>query len=286
MNYRDFIKGNVHEVRHIRDRVLIHTIVTVMLVFVGLPVLAQDLNESREFTPAASYVNESYRAEIGKALASPSSPTIRGETKKSVMNCHFTCDAFVPRQPILKMHWEDTSSQPGARLRVPGTDSAGTVRLDISGTPRGFKDGNYNTIKLSNIPTMEKINIEAEGGLQPSAGGQVLLNYVKNGRIIERPGSLPIFKSPDVMTKMLPTLPANVSAAVEQDQRVGSLGQVRVLGRSKEVFRGQSQETVAMMGLQPGMTYRVRVVEEQGNGAQEVVESICRVPVCPADYIE
>lgn len=257
-----------------------HVIISALIVSVGSPVFAQRTDSRPEYVPAASFAEARSRAEIGKAVPSPSGRTL-SERKTKVMNCSFTCDAFVPRQPKLKAHWEDVADRSGAS---PAAAEA-RIRLDITGTATGFNEGNYSTIRLSNIPARDTAVLDSASP-RASEAGQVLLNYVKEGRIIERPPTLPVFNSTNVMAEMLPSLPADIRSAVEQDQKTGSLGQARVLGRTKEMWRGKPQQAVTMLGLQAGITYRVRVVEEQANGAQTLVESICRVPVCPADFVD
>jgi hypothetical protein len=87
------------------------------------------------------------------------------------------------------------------------------------------------------------------------------------------------------MNEAMPALPQDVRAAVEADKRTGALSQVRVLGRASTPLRGESQQMVTLVGLQPGTTYRLRLVEEQESGAEKIFEQICRIPVCPADFM-
>ncbi len=265
--------------------VFMHTIIAILMVSAGLPVFAQRADSRLEYVPAASFAEASSPAEIGKAMPSPSRRTL-SDRKTKVMNCNFTCDAFVPRQPVLKAHWEDVTDRSGAPVAASeAAASEAKIRLDITGTATGFNEGNYSTIRLSNIPARDTAVLESASA-RASEANQVLLNFVKEGRIIKRPPTLPVFHSTNAMAEMLPSLPADIRSAVAQDQKTGSLGQARVLGRTKEMWRGKPQQAVTMLGLQAGITYRVRVVEEQANGAQTLVESICRVPVCPADFID
>jgi hypothetical protein len=60
---------------------------------------------------------------------------------------------------------------------------------------------------------------------------------------------------------------------------------VRVLGRANAPLAGASRQIVTMVGLQPGTTYRLRLVAERGAGAEAVFQQICRIPVCPADFM-
>jgi len=80
-------------------------------------------------------------------------------------------------------------------------------------------------------------------------------------------------------------MPGEMQATLQRGLQTGSLSQVRVLGRSRELRQGATMQAVTMAGLQPGMTYRFRMVEKGPDGGDVLVEQICRVPVCPADFV-
>jgi hypothetical protein len=238
-----------------------------------------------EVRSATAYFSESYMAEIGKTVASPSvTPTVLPTARAALeaSNCRAICDAFIPRQPVLMVEWKNEVAGTGLTPSTTGADTR--IRLDISGTASGFAEGNYSTIRLSNIPTVEAVVLDPASPI-PAAEGEVLLNRVEANRIVARHPALPVFNSPNAMNALLPMLAENVRAAVETDQRTGALGQMRVLGRASTPIRGESQQMVTMVGLQPGSTYRMRLVEEQDDGAQKIFEQICRIPVCPADFM-
>jgi hypothetical protein len=227
--------------------------VAALLPFCG-PAAAQE-----DVRPAQSLINQDYLAEIGRLAISPAAAP--GPAAREVSSCRATCDAFVPRQPVLTVEWENEA----ARTAPAPSAADARVRLDISGTPSGFVEGNYSTIRLSNIPEAQAVVLDPASPL-PTAGGEVLLNKVEANRIVERASNLPVFSSPHVMSERMPTLPQDARAAVEADQRTGALGQVRVLGRASTPLSGVSQQIVTMVGLQPGTTYRLRLVEEQDTG--------------------
>lgn len=244
--------------------------------------LLQSVAAQSEFRPAATLFNHGYLAEIGKPAPNPETATAR-LISRDVSSCRATCDAFVPRQPVLTVTWvneavgtEVTPSRAGADARM---------RLDISGTASGFSEGNFSTIRLSNIPAVDEVVLDPASPI-PAAAGEVLLNRVEANRVVERSGEMPIFESPNMMDRAMGELPDNLRAALDVDKRAGALGQVRVLGRAVTPLRGVSQQVVTMLGLQPGTTYRLRLVDEQERGAESIFEQICRIPVCPADFMD
>jgi hypothetical protein len=234
-----------------------------------------------EVRPAETFTNQSYRAEIGKTIATPAGAPA-GRAGREASTCRATCDAFVPRQPVLMVEWENDAAGTAPTPSSSGADTR--IRLDISGTASGFAEGNYSTIRLSNIPAVEDVVLDPASPI-PAATGEVLLNRVEANRIVERPSEIPVFNSPDSMNQLKAGLPQDVRIAVEEDQQTGALSQVRVLGRASAPLEGESQQMVSMVGLQPGVTYRLRLVEERDSGAEKIFEQICRIPVCPADYV-
>jgi hypothetical protein len=205
-----------------------------------------------------------------------------GGAGREVSSCRASCDAFVPRQPVLTVEWENEAAGTGPTPSRSGPDSR--MRLDISGTASGFAEGNYSTIRLSNIPAADTVVLDPASPI-PAPAGEALLNRVEANRIVQRPSALPVFTSPNVMDRLMPELPQDVRTAVEADKRTGALSQVRVLGRASTPLRGVPQQMVTMVGLQPGTIYRLRLVEEQDSGTEEIFQQICRIPVCPADFV-
>jgi hypothetical protein len=237
-----------------------------------------------DFRPASAFFNQDYQAEIGKTVVSPAGTPagLARRAGRELSSCQASCDAFVPRQPVLVVEWENEAAGTQPTPSRSGADTR--IRLDVSGTASGFAEGNYSTIRLSNIPAVDEVVLDPASPI-PASAGEVLLNRVEANRIVQRPSQVPVFDSPDVMNRSLPELPQDVRAAVEADRETGALGQVRVLGRASAPVSGVSQQIVTMVGLQPGATYRLRLVEEQARGAEEIFEQICRIPVCPADFV-
>ncbi|MCO4866007.1 hypothetical protein MKD50_30315, partial [Cupriavidus sp. WGtm5] len=82
------------------------------------------------------------------------------------------------------------------------------------------------------------------------------------------------------------TLPADLQEALQRDARTGGLEQMRVVAQGVESAREHPQRTVVIEGMQPGLTYGVRVVHERDAETMTAAENVCRVPVCPADFVQ
>ncbi len=233
------------------------------------------------FVPAASLMDNRYRAELGRTINAPRAAEAP-PAEAGLADCQLSCDAFVPRQPLVTVGWA-----PVLPTRMPGAIEPATpeLRLDVAATAGGFERAEFGTIPLRNVPKIKEPPV-SEIQLPERPEGQILLNMVRGGRVVERSASLPVFRSPEARTRAMASLPAEQVAEVESDLRLGGLNQIRVLGMTTQTVRGQPREAVSMLGLQPGMTYRIRVVNEADDGARTVAERVCRVPVCPADFVD
>jgi hypothetical protein len=227
-------------------------------------------------------MNESFRAEVGRALPRPPS-SVQASFDGEIAQCEATCDAFVPRRPILTVAWDNAAAGTGAEPTAAAAESS--KRLDISGTATGFEQGSFYTVPLSRIPVIRDVALDPVGTAAPTPS-QALLSPVKDDRVVERAPDLPVFESPDAMTRGMTRLQPELQAALEADRLTGALSQVRVVGRGSTPIAGKSHQVVTLAGLQPGATYRLRLVDEQNAGARTVFNRICRIPVCPADFLD
>lgn len=239
---------------------------------------AEEFVTKPRYVAAQAAIDDRYRQQIGRTLAPLARPRVTATP--AAMNCEFQCDAYTAMQPVLTLRWQP----PGTGEAAPAYTDAASVRLDISGTPRGFAEGNFATIQLTDIAEVQE-PMQAMVFPPQQPRGQVLLNQVENGRVVERPVTLPLFESASAMARSVPELPREMTDAVMRDLRAGSLSQVRVLGRGDFEWRGAAHQTVSMSGFQPGLTYRVRMVRQDGAGGETLVEQVCRVPVCPSDEV-
>lgn len=247
-----------------------------ILSIAALPLHAQDL-----IRPGSELIGQDHLAEIGRTLAVPS---LQATTRlaRTEASCTATCDAFTPRQPVVSLEWENATAGTEPTPSRTGADAA--VRIDVSGTAEGFGAGDYATVRLSSIPAFEAEVLDPASPV-PLAAGEVLLNQVRGNNVVPRAADLPVFLTPNAMMQALPDLDAAGSAAVAADLQTGGLGQVRALGRSVVPLRGEPHQIVSLVGFQPGGTYRVRIVGEGDDRAETITEQICRIPVCPADFV-
>ena len=211
------------------------------------------------------------------------------------MSCRLVCSLYTPREVIAHL------SFPERLVSARATPAAALpeVRVDIAGTPGGFRDGNFGTVALQEVALVE---VAPGTGIDVERLRQIVtpafMAQVQAHRIVAREPTL----DPQRLRPMLAasgaafTPPADMQEALQRDARRGGLAQMRFLAQGVEVRRGQPLRTVVLDGLQPGLTYGVRLVRERlsgtaitpaanAAGGETVVENICRVPVCPADFM-
>lgn len=198
------------------------------------------------------------------------------------LSCRMVCSPFTPRHVIAQLSFPEAVARGTATPGEPGE-----ARLDIAGTPAGFRQGSFGTVRLDEIAIAE---------MQPGAGLDVerlrervnpaFLTRVQNHRVVARdPALVPqrllqVFRAPGVPA----SLPEDLQQALQRDARGGALEQLRLLVQGVETARNPPRRTVIVEGLQPGLTYGMRVVRERNAEAETTAENICRVPVCPADF--
>lgn len=240
---------------------------------------------------AQTVSEEEMRIRVERPLASPFEVGVAmlvperiqtSDTRSRPLSCKVICSHFEPRQSLAEIAWPE---QPG-----PATLDVRKLRLDIIGAPSKFADGNFGTVRISAIPSVETragagINLEAvRKQAQP-----VFIQRAENNRIIPRSPDLP---PPDELKKerlprALPELPQAAKDAAERDLQAGGFGRMQVIAQSIELKRSVPHRNLVLDGLQPGLTYKIRLVHERAAGAADsVAEEICRVPVCPADFMD
>lgn len=219
--------------------------------------------------------------EIGAVLSVPERIRTSDRTSK-VLSCKVICSHFEPRQSLAEVAWPE---QPGAA----DLDTR-RLRLDIIGSASRFADGNFGTVRIGAIPSVETragegINLEAvRKHAQP-----VFVQRVENHRVMARSPDLP---PPDELKKerlprALPELPQAAKEVAERDLQAGGFGRMQVVAQSVEIKRSVAQRNLMLEGLQPGLSYKVRLVHEGASGTTDsVAEALCRVPVCPADFMD
>lgn len=238
----------------------------------------------------AREIDTTFNAQVGERLIKPMAISARSAHEPDI-SCNFSCSAFIPRQAVLDLEWEEAPSAT-ASVSADGSTEHRTLRLDISGTATGFQRESYGTVKLDQIPaTLSKhaqTNISCSAASIAIAPSPVLLRFVEAGRIVKRASNLPVFRSVNALNESMSEsiLPEAVRQAIQRDQMTGSLGQVRLMSKSVETRQDKPRRTVTMEGLQPALSYRFRVVEERVDSAITIAQKICHVPTCPADFID
>ncbi len=218
------------------------------------------------------------RAAVGTVLRTPRAVPAGADQPPPRVRCQFVCSAVTPRTPIAQVIIDGE-----ARELSPA------LRLDFARTPQALRDGDFGSVPLMAIP---------EARVQPGAGidferlrvreTPVFLDRVREFRVVPR--------DPGMDTTRLRSVRANASTAADTppdlreamaaDLRGGALQQIRAIAQGVEVQRGTPRRTLVFEGLQPGLSYEIRLVREGAEAAQSLGENVCRVPVCPADYVD
>jgi hypothetical protein len=223
-------------------------------------------------------------SEVGLVVSPPRSLPL-SDPRHLAVDCKVICSPVEPRQSITLMSWPE-GAMPGVEAPARGLEA---LRLDITSASAGFNAGDFGTVRLSIVPVAE---VPAATGMNLEAVRQrirpVLLQRVIDNRIVARDPALPL---PEMLkTERRPGVREQMSRAareaLQRDDQAGSVGRMEILAQGVERRQSIPYRTVVAEGMQPGLTYRVRLVEERGSTADKLAENICRVPVCPADFIE
>lgn len=207
-----------------------------------------------------------------------------GQSILGQLTCEVVCSPFHPRQSIAQVSWPEPVDSTTPQIGI----DLGKLRLDIVSGAGNFSDGEFATVRLSAVPVVQAqpdigINLEdIRTVVEPTVFQPVL-----NSRILDRDPALP---DPEIAIDertpgVLDELPASARAALDRDAHTGGLGRMRVAGQAAEQRRSVPHRTVVIQGMQPGQTYKIRVMQESGSSANSIGQNICRIPVCPADFI-
>lgn len=252
------------------------------------PVSKDDTMPDQNILPLTNFITDEYNSRIGKSVSDPFVQSSGGliplgpdtVSYDGVFECSSICNAFETRQPGLTIKWESGS---GDRI-VPGQPALNDqFRIDLSGTSKGFREGNFGTLNLGDIPFTDSSSQAAPNSIN-SFNEQRLLSQVQAFQIVSRDNELPLFSSVDNLYEMRPSFSADLIEKIDLEQRNGGISQIRAFAQSQRKDTQRPGQSVTMIGVQPGMTYRTRVVREDASGAQTIYEKVCRIPVCPADF--
>jgi hypothetical protein len=217
------------------------------------------------------------RVSTGTVMRAPRVAINRADLPPPRVRCQFVCSAITPRTPI-------------AQIVVDGEarEISPALRLDFATTPQAMREGDFGSVPLMAIP---------EARVQPGTGidferlrvrdAPVFLDRVREFRVVPRDTGMDTTRlrsvRPNASTAM-DTSP-DLREAMVGDLRSGALQQIRAIAQGVEVQRGTPQRTLVFEGLQPGMSYEIRLVRDGVEAAESLGENVCRVPVCPADYV-
>lgn len=218
------------------------------------------------------------RVAVGTVLRTPRAAVAGADRPPPRVRCEFVCSAVTPRTPIAQVIIDGE-----ARELSPG------LRLDFAGTPQALKDGDFGSVPLMAIP---------ETRVQPGAGidferlrlreTPVFLDRVREFRVVPRDPGMDTtrLRSARPNASTAADTPPDLREAMAADLRSGALQQIRAIAQGLEMQRGTPRRTMVFEGLQPGLSYQLRLVREGVESAESLGENVCRVPVCPADYVD
>jgi len=200
------------------------------------------------------------------------------DPRRRQLTCDFTCSAVRPRQSVVQVSWPE----------LPASVDTASLRMDLSGTPRGLDGGTFGMVRLRAIsefrdgPTSE-IDFETfRRDVQP-----VFLNTVVNNFVVARDPRLPSAQALIQLGDLDGVALTDASReALTLDRQSGSLGQVLFFLHGTDTKRTVLRRIVTGEGPQAGLSYRLRLVHEHDGVADVLGEKVCRVPVCPADYVK
>jgi len=228
-----------------------------------------------DYVVAEKIISKTYKAQLGEKAIEPSF----NQSKLQPSYCNATCDMFVPRQAVVHLKIPQVAS-----IVAQGGRKNATTRVDVTALTDGFKSGSFNTVELQNIDKLEFLPQSSSVPLKVNS--QVLFNQVRNWQIVDRPETMPIYRSQDVILKLLPSMAKPLQAVIKEELRTGSLNQARILGRTEQMVKGKPHEVISIVGLAPGMTYQFRVVSETLSTTKTISVEQCHIPVCPADFVQ
>ncbi len=228
-----------------------------------------------DYVAAGEIISKTYKAQVGKKTIEPSFN--QSELQPSYYTA--TCDMFVPRQAIVHLKIPQV-----ATIVVQGAERKATTRVDVTVLTDGFDSGSFNTVELQNVNKLEFLPQSSSVPLKINS--QVLFNQVRNWQIVDRPETMPIYRSQDVMLKSVPSMAKPLQAIIKEELRTGSLNQARILGRTEHMLKGKPHDVISIVGLAPGMTYQFRVVNKALATAKTLSIEQGHIPVCPADFVQ
>ncbi len=220
-------------------------------------------------------ISRTYKAQVGKKTIKPRID----QSKLRPSSCDATCDMFVPRQTVIHFNFPKVDT-----IKIQGVKRKATTRVDVTALADGFESGSFHTVKLQNINKLEFL--PQSSSIPLKVNSQVLFNQVNNWKIVNRPKTMSIYRSQDIMLKSVPSMAKPLQAIIKEELRMGSLNQARIMGTTEQMVKGKAHDVISIVGLAPGMSYQFRAVNEALSMAKTLSVEQCHIPVCPADFVQ
>ncbi len=201
------------------------------------------------------------RAAVGSVVRAPRAAHAGPDAPKPQLICDFVCDPYAPGHVIARIAFPERLAQ------------SAQVRLDVAAGTDALQQGDFGSVPLRAVPEARLqpgTKLEAEqvrARVEP-----VYFDNVRDHRVVPRDPALEPQRLKQFQ-RMAPAVaaaqaPADLREALERDARLGAIEQMRVI----------------VEGMQPGLAYEIRLVDDSGGEAERLDENLCPVPVCPADY--
>ena len=265
-----------------RSRLVAAWILLNMIAVIGVPAHAQNDGQQGSYQVGTVLTAP---AEVGAAAAEVEA--VRGGPAGRSLACDMICSPFDPRQTIAQLSWPDRGGGVAPQDAEQPVDTS-TLRLEIVRGSGRFEDGDFGTVRLSAVPVIEAqpgIGIDIQAA--KSAAQPAPFQPVEDNRVMARDPDLPA--TVDLMLERVPGTLERFSQpareALQRDAQTGGIGRMHVVGQTVELQQEVPRRTVVVEGMQPGLTYKVRLVQESPSAASKLAQNICRVPVCPADFV-
>ncbi len=239
---------------------------------------AQDDTRTNIAQPEIRTVPAIERASVGTAMRAPRALVVGADAPRPSLTCSFVCSPHVPRQVIARIAYPERIAE------------SQQLRLDIAAGPEPLRVGDYGSVPMRAVSNVR---------IQPGAGLDierlrlqavpVYLDKVLEHRVVPRdpalqPQRLQQFQRQSP-TMVAAQAPADLREALERDARSGAIEQIRVIAQGAETNRGVTQRSVIVEGMQPGLAYEIRLVQDAAANVERIDQNMCPVPVCPADFV-
>lgn len=212
------------------------------------------------------------RADVGTRLVAPTETTGPDRSKPQIQ-CQFECSAFVPRSVISRITFPERIA--------PSPD---VLRVDVAINPMALQAGNFGSVPLRVVP---EVQVQSGAGIDVERVRTLVtptyFDKVEAHAVVPRDPMLEPQRLQQLqMTRTMATASQELREAIARDAMTGGLEQMRVLAQGMELRRTVPHRSLVVEGMQQGMAYEVRLVQDNACIAQNV----CRVPVCPADLVD